>query len=173
MSHDPQIDMSTRDCAGDCIVARRTFLKDLSVFTAALLASGLAPRAASGAPSAIRALGRVAGDVRYPIPAKDGVRFDDVNEVILVRDAGHVYAFALSCPHQNTALKADPSGVGFRCTKHESRYKPSGEFISGRATRNMDRLAIRRDGSSVVVNVDQYYESDSEPAQWAGAVVTV
>ena len=165
--------MSTNDCAGDCIVARRTFLKDVSIFAAALVAAGLAPRAAKGAPSPIHALARTLTDVRYPIPAKDGVSFDDVNEVILVRYTGHVYAFSLSCPHQNTALKTDPAGDGFRCTKHESRYKFDGQFVSGRATRNMDRFAIRRDGAAVVVDVAKWYESDSEPTQWAGAAITV
>ena len=107
------------------------------------------------------------------MPPKDGVQFDDTNEVILARNEGHVYAFSLSCPHQNTALRLDPSGVGFECTKHHSRYKPDGEFITGRATRNMDRYAIRKDGASVAVNLDKYYESDSEPTQWAGATITV
>lgn len=166
--------MSAHDCLGDCPIARRAFLRDATVFAAALVAAGLAPRGAAASPSPIRALSRELADVRYPIPAKDGVRFDDDNEVILVRSAGKVYAFALSCPHQNTALKADPAGSGgFYCTKHESRYKPSGEFISGRATRNMDRLAIRREGNAVVVNVDKWFESDSEPTQWASAVITV
>lgn len=165
--------MSTRDCASDCIVARRTFLKDVSIFAAALVAAGLAPRVAAGAPSPMRALSRTRAEVRYPLPAKDGVSFDDTNEVILVRNAGRVYAFSLSCPHQNTALRLDPSGIGFECTKHHSRYKPDGEFISGRATRNMDRLAIRREGAVVVVNAEKYYESDSEPTQWAGAVVII
>lgn len=165
--------MSAHDCAADCIVARRTFLKDASLFAAALVAAGLAPRAAAGAPRPIRALSRTLEEIRYPIPARDGVSFDDTNEVILVRNAGRVYAFLLSCPHQNTALRLDPSGVGFECTKHHSRYKPDGEFISGRATRNMDRFAIRRDSASLVVDVAKYYESDSEPTQWAGAVVTV
>jgi nitrite reductase/ring-hydroxylating ferredoxin subunit len=166
--------MSSNDCSGDCPVARRVFLKDVSVFAAALVAAGLAPRGAAAAPSPIRALSREHAEVRYPIPAQDGVRFDDQNEVILVRNVGHVYAFALSCPHQNTALKLDPAGSGgFYCTKHESRYKPSGEFISGRATRNMDRLVIRREGNNVVVNVDKWYESDSEPTQWAGAQIAL
>jgi len=166
--------MSDHDCSGDCPVARRVFLKDVSVFAAALVAAGMLPRVAAAAPRPIRALSRDRAEVRYPIPAKDGVHFDDANEVILVRNAGHVFAFALSCPHQNTALKLDPEGSGgFYCTKHESRYKPSGEFISGRATRNMDRLQIRRDGGSVVVNVDKWFESDAEPTQWASAMVTV
>jgi Rieske Fe-S protein len=164
--------MSDHDCSGECPIARRVFLKDVSVFAAALVAAGLAPSALSAA-TPVTALSRVKGEVKYPIPAADGVQFDDKNEVILVRYTGHVYAFALSCPHQNTALKKDPSGTGFYCTKHESRYKFDGQFISGRATRNMDRLVIRRDGNTVVVNVDKWYESDSEPTQWAGAQITL
>ncbi|MBW7932630.1 MAG: Rieske (2Fe-2S) protein [Gemmatimonadaceae bacterium] len=166
--------MSANDCSGDCPIARRVFLKDVSVFTAALVAAGLAPRGAMAAATPVAALSRERTEVRYPIPPKDGVQFDDKNEVIIVRNAGKVYAFALSCPHQNTALKLDPAGTGgFYCTKHESRYRPTGEFISGRATRNMDRLVIRRDGNAVVVDVDKWFESDSEPAQWAAAVVTL
>ena len=166
--------MSSDDCTGDCPIARRAFLKDVSVFTAALVAAGLAPHAALGAPSPMRAISRDKAEVKYPMPPADAVKFDDQNEVILVRYQGHVYAFALSCPHQNTALKLDPAGTGgFYCTKHESRYKPNGEFISGRATRNMDRLVIRRDGNNVVVNVDKWFESDSEPTQWAGAQITL
>lgn len=165
--------MSSHDCTGDCPIARRAFLKDMTGFAAALAAVGFLPSAAVAAPRPIRALSRMGSEVRYPIPAADGVRFDDTNEVILVRHAGHVYAFLLSCPHQNTALKTDPAGGGFKCTKHESRYKWDGQFIDGRATRNMDRFAIRRDGSAVVVNLDKYYESDSEPTQWAGATITV
>lgn len=166
-------DMNSKDCAGDCIVARRAFLKDVSLFAAALVTAGFAPRLAAAAPRPMTALSRVGGDVRYPLPAKDGVEFDSANEVILVRNAGKVYAFVLSCPHQNTALRLDASGTGFQCPKHKSKYKPDGEFISGRATRNMDRYAVRRDGAVVVVDVAKYYESDSEPTQWAGAVVTV
>lgn len=164
--------MSAHDCSGECPIARRVFLKDVSIFAAALVAAGLAPRGA-GAATPLRALSRDRAEAKYPIPAVDGVQFDDKNEVILVRYQGHVYAFALSCPHQNTALKKDPDGSGFYCTKHESRYKFDGQFISGRATRNMDRLVIRRDGSNAVVNVDKWYESDSEPTQWASAQITL
>jgi nitrite reductase/ring-hydroxylating ferredoxin subunit len=165
--------MSEHDCAGDCPIARRAFLRDVTAFAAVLAAAGLAPRVAFAAPQPIRALSRVRSEVRYAVPSVDGVSFDDANEVILVRNAGHVYAFLLSCPHQNTALKTDPAGGGFKCPKHDSRYKWDGQFIDGRATRNMDRYAIRKDGASVAVNLDKYYESDSEPTQWAGATITV
>lgn len=166
-------DTDSPGCADDCIVARRAFLKDVTIFAAALVAAGFAPRLASAAPRPVRALSRIANDVRYPIPAMDGVEFDKDNEVILVRTAGRVYAFALACPHQNTALRLEPSKLGFQCSRHHSKYRLDGEYISGRATRSMDRYAIRRSGGAVVVDVATYYESDSEPTQWAGAVITV
>ncbi len=129
---------------------------------------------ASGALSVARALpGPAARAVRYPVPTADGASIDADQEIILVRAAGFVYAFALSCPHQNTALKALPRGGGFQCARHKSRYRPSGEFISGRATRHMDRLAITRDGTEVVVDPGKAFESDVDPAGWQGARVPV
>ena len=48
---------------------------------------------------------------------------------------------------------------------------PNGDFISGRATRGMDRLAIKRQGNSVVVDLDQMYQEDDNEAQWKAALV--
>ncbi len=130
----------------------------LSVLSPVSTLAALEPRTARGA-------------VRYPIPAADGVSIDKTNEVILCRSAGEVFAFSLSCPHQNTALRALPGTAGFQCPRHKSRYQPNGTFISGRATRNMDRLPIVRDGDVLVVDPDVAYESDSEAAKWAAAHV--
>jgi hypothetical protein len=44
-------------------------------------------------------------------------------------------------------------------------------FTDGRATRNMDRLAIRRQGTQVIVGLDRLFKSDQSPAEWAAAVV--
>ena len=105
--------------------------------------------------------------------ATDGATIDKKEQVILVRFQGVVYAFNLSCPHQNTALKWDAADQRFQCPKHKSKYQPDGTFISGRATRGMDRLAIRRDGETVVVNVDVMFEQDKDPAGWTAARVTL
>jgi nitrite reductase/ring-hydroxylating ferredoxin subunit len=110
---------------------------------------------------------------RYPIPAADGASIDRSHQVILVRSRSQVFAFALSCPHQNTALKWLPKDGRFQCPKHESRYKPDGTFIDGRATRNMDRFAIRLDAGSVVVDLSKWFQSDRDPHGWASAVVGV
>jgi Rieske Fe-S protein len=61
--------------------------------------------------------------------------------------------FALACPHQNFAVKWVAKDHRFACTKHDSKYAADGTHLAGRATRNMDRYVIRRDGNSVVVDL--------------------
>lgn len=113
------------------------------------------------------------GTIKYPIPPTDGAAVDSKNEVILCRVGTDVFAFALSCPHQNTALKVLSKNRGFQCPKHKSRYEPNGTFIEGRATRNMDRLPVSRDGNFIVVDADVAIASDTDAARWAAAVVHV
>ena len=110
---------------------------------------------------------------RYAIPATDSVAIDKDNSVIIARAAGKVYAFSLACPHQNTALRWNADDHEFQCPKHKSHYRADGTFIEGRATRDMDRLAIRRDGAAVVVDVDMLYQQDEHPKEWAAAFIAV
>ena len=109
----------------------------------------------------------------FPVPAADGVNIDKASGVILVRYQGKVMAFNLACPHENTALRWKQASGKFECSKHNSRYTPDGKFIDGRATRNMDRLPITRDGANVVVDLSRMIKSDEKSAEWAGAVVAV
>lgn len=150
-------------CAG-----RREFLRAALSGTASIAALTLLGPANAIAAVAPRVAG---GTVRYALPAADGVSIDSANEVILCRSNGEVFAFALSCPHQNTALRAMPKNAGFQCTRHKSKYLPNGTFVSGRATRNMDRLQITREGGQIVVDPDLAFESDVDPAKWAAALV--
>ena len=57
--------------------------------------------------------------------------------------------------------------------KHESKYRATGEFIEGRATRGMDRLAVTRDGATVVVDLDRLFKQDVDPTGWNAAMVKV
>jgi hypothetical protein len=89
---------------------RREFLREAALLaTGILVGLGLTP--ARAAALAVRyAKGRRESgrsEVTYPIPAADGATIDKDNQVILVRFHGVAYAFALSCPHQNTALRSD------------------------------------------------------------------
>ena len=61
----------------------------------------------------------------------------------------------------------------FECTKHDSKYSPDGTYIGGRATRNMDRLRISRDGTNVVVDLSNLVKSDAQPAEWKAAMLAV
>lgn len=119
------------------------------------------------------ALERRGTEFTYPLPSTDGAIIDKDNQLILARYEQKVYAFNLSCPHQNTALRWYPEDGQFQCPKHHSRYRPDGVFISGRATRSMDRLGIRRDGTNVIVDVNKFYREDQNPAEWAAAVLTL
>jgi len=153
--------------------SRREFLIEATTLVATVLAGlGLAPRSAAAFPLAlVRGTGGPSSEVSYPIPAADGAMIDKEHQVILARHQRAIYAFALSCPHQNTALRWLDDASGYQCPKHKSRYEPDGTFINGRATRNMDRLPIRSDGTHVLVDVDRAYESDKDPSGWAAAVV--
>ncbi|HVX40020.1 MAG TPA: Rieske (2Fe-2S) protein [Gemmatimonadaceae bacterium] len=163
-------------CAG-CMghAPRREFLRTL-------VASGIGALVTLGAsPSVARALEvgfvrgarRASDETAYPVPSADGVSIDRDNEVILARYHNVIYAFALSCPHQNTALKwLDHDGC-FQCPKHKSRYQPDGEFIEGRATRGMDRYGVRRDGDKIVVELDKLFAQDKDAADWTAARIAL
>ena len=161
------------DCSG-CELSRRAFLRDAGVAAAAALALVSAPKGLFAEPlRLITASGRNDSTRSYPIPTTDGVSIDKDNEVILVRSQSAIYAFALSCPHQNTALRWEDGSKQFQCPKHHSKYKVDGTFIEGRATRNMDRFEITKSGTNVVVNLDKLYQQDDNLKEWTGAVVNV
>jgi nitrite reductase/ring-hydroxylating ferredoxin subunit len=167
---------TSHTCANDCAVSgRRDFLIDaLRASAAALAAIGIAPGGANAMPLRwISAMSSGPKEKTYAIPAADGVQIDKENEVILSRVGKQVYAFALACPHQNTALRWEADDNRFQCPKHKSRYRPDGTFIEGRATRGMDRYAVRLVGGSVAVDVDKLYQENTDLAQWQQAVVTL
>lgn len=163
------------DCSGDCRSSRREFLvRATGALAAALATLPLTSREAAALPMALgSALRRRGAMVTYAIPAGDGATIDRDNEVILVRWKNAVYAFNLSCPHQNTALRWLQADGRFQCPKHKSKYQPDGTFMSGRATRNMDRFAVRKEAGKLVVNVAKLYESDKQRVLWDEAQVTV
>jgi nitrite reductase/ring-hydroxylating ferredoxin subunit len=175
MTYPPE-PLDTSVTCQDCplISDRRTFLRDAAFLAgAAALAAAGAPLSKAGALPIAHAAGhRDAGNtVSYPIPSQDGTQIDHDNQIILVRYQKKIYAFALSCPHQNTALRWDSSDNKFQCPKHHSKYQPDGTFIEGRATRNMDRFTLRRDGDKVVVDLTAFHKSSEDRAGWDAAVI--
>jgi len=127
----------------------------------------------AGLPVVLSAGTQAGSERKYPIPAVDSVNVDRDAQIIVVRYQSHMYAFNLSCPHQNAAVKWLPKDQRFQCTKHDSKYTPVGVYTSGRATRNMDRLPIRRDGDSVLVDASKMIQSDKDGAAWANATVSL
>ena len=110
---------------------------------------------------------------RFPLPAADSVNVDRGSQTILVRFQNNIFAFALACPHEHAAVKWLPKDHRFQCTKHDSQYQPNGTYTAGRATRNLDRFAVRKEDAMIVVDLTHWFESDKDPSGWASAVVQV
>jgi Rieske Fe-S protein len=162
-------------CALDCAIdtGRREFLRDAALTVAgALIAMGLSPRRALATPLSFMDALKVDRDkVTYPIPVQDGATIDKDKRVILVRWENNAYAFSITCPHQNTVLRWLENDHRFQCPKHESKYQPDGTFISGRATRGMDRYGIAREGDNLVVDTSVMKKESDDREGWLAAVV--
>ena len=162
-------------CTG-CTVgdSRRRFLRDTATAIAAIVAALGIPERADALAVRLATATFVSGSkASYPVPAKDGATIDRDREVILVRWEGAVYAFRLSCPHQKTMLKWKEDDRRFQCPKHKSRYEPDGTFISGRATRGMDRYRITRRGKEIDIDLSAVFREDEQKAEWSAARVKV
>jgi nitrite reductase/ring-hydroxylating ferredoxin subunit len=160
------------DGCGSC-VGRREFLRTGLGAAAVAALAALLPTGAEATPVRWTRASTRGGELRYPLPATDGVDVDRSNELILVRHEGVVTAFALSCPHQRSMLRWREGDGIFQSTKHHSEYGPLGVYQKGRATRNMDRLLIRREGDELVVDPSTKYQSDEDPQGWASAALKV
>jgi nitrite reductase/ring-hydroxylating ferredoxin subunit len=152
--------------------SRRAFLREAASLLACAASLGLTPGLAPGFAVVRRSALRVLGDEAvYPLPPSDGATIDRDHEVILVRHQDRIYAFALWCPHQHTALRWQEEERQFRCPKHKSTFQPDGAFVSGRATRAMDRHPVRRDGETVVVDLAVTLREDEDADRWRQAMV--
>lgn len=161
------------DCGGCVLGSRREFLGRVSGALAAVaVTEGWAAAMGTGI---VETSAEQAGQttLSYPVPAGDGVSIDKKEQIILVRYQQKLYAFPLACPHENTALRWRQGDLRFQCPRHDSKYKPDGTFMAGRATRNMDRYAVSRNGAAVVVDLTKLYQSDTQAAQWAAASAAV
>ena len=155
--------------------SRRKFFGYVSAAAlAALVGVELSASDASAVPlTTISGTQGAANEHTYPVPAADAVSIDREAEIILVRFHQQALAFNLACPHENTALRWRQEDGRFQCPRHGSKYQPDGTFISGRATRNLDRFAIRRDGDKLIVDVNRLYRSDQQKAEWDAAAVAL
>jgi Rieske Fe-S protein len=164
-------------CNGCALVGRREFLRDASLTAVgALIALGAAPARAAAAPiELISALRTEREEKAYPIPPKDGTQIDKDTGVMITRWQTKVYVFSLACPHQNTALHWYDKDNAFECPKHHSRFDPDGNYVkdSGRATRGLDRYAVRKDGNNVVADLDKLYQEDEDEAVWKTAFISI
>lgn len=168
-------ELDCTSCDGCGATSRRGFLREAAGAAAALtVLLVLEPARATALPFRFgRGEQNGASGLRYAVPAADGAVIDRDNAIIIMRQQGRAYAFALSCPHQRTMLKWQADQGRFQCPKHKSKYKPDGTFISGRATRGMDRHAIRLQGRQLLVDPTVVHRNDKNAAGWAAASVAL
>jgi nitrite reductase/ring-hydroxylating ferredoxin subunit len=166
----PDMNDDNPDCAQCPLMDRRSFLRSAAFLTAG---ASVAISSVAGALPVVAASSVAGEEKTFPIPAADGVQIDKDLDLILSRAQGKVFAFSLACPHQNTAIRWDAGKTRFQCPKHKSIYTPEGAFVEGRATRGLDRFAIRRDGNSVVVNLDLLFQEDEDGEKWKKAFATI
>ena len=156
------------------VVERREFVREALART--LVALGVLSGISERAKAMTVTFATGSGDREeksYALPSADGVVIDKDESVIIARFSNRAYAFSLACPHQNTAIRWEPDNNRFQCPKHKSRYRPDGTFIEGRATRGLDRFALRRNGENLLVNLDLLYREDKNPAEWASSFVSL
>lgn len=150
---------------------RRAFVRGAAAALGALAALGLSGEEAMALPvRVVRGRRGRSGGKRYPMPTSDGVVFDDAEGIVIVRRGELAWALLATCPHKAVVkIKWQGDEHRFQCPKHESRYEVNGTFIEGKATRNLDRLPVRKDGRELVVDVDTVLESDKDASGWAAA----
>jgi Rieske Fe-S protein len=160
-------------CAG--ADSRRDFLKQAAfAISGVLIGMAAGPAEAAALPVVEgQPLGASGADLTYPIPAADGATIDRDNGVIVVRFQGKVFAFNLSCPHENAAVRWKAAVNRFECSRHDSKYEPNGAYTSGRATRNMDRFPVKRIGDTIAVDVSRLIQSDTQKTQWEAAAIAL
>ncbi len=155
--------------------SRRDFLAQAScAIFAAMAASGIAAADALSFPIDTVSADTPQGAERtYPLPSTDGASVDQSSEVILVRFNSRIYAFALACPHENTALRWRPQDHRFQCPRHQAKFQPDGTWMGSRKTRDMDRFALRLEGQKIAVDLSRLYRSDQQKSEWEAAFVSL
>jgi nitrite reductase/ring-hydroxylating ferredoxin subunit len=175
MDHGGHTSSDNPNCTLDCSLVsnRRAFLREAALAAAAaLVAFGLSPQRALAAPlELIAPLATNREKLTYAIPSQDGATVDKDHRVVVMRWENSVYALSLTCPHQNTVLRWREDDRRFQCPKHQSKYQPDGTFISGRATRGIDRYAITREGDNLIVDTDILTKESEDRAAWLAAFV--
>lgn len=165
------------DCP-ECPIAmanRRKFLRDMGIAAAAtLLASGLSPAAAlANLVAEIRPLRRRGPLLSYAVPKGEAVLVDSDNDVIIARSGRFAHAFSTRCPHKGARLQWHEDESKIFCPKHKARFDASGDHVSGRRSRNLDRYAIRIQDDALAVDTDTLYREDEQPDAWQKAVVAI
>lgn len=91
---------------------------------------------------------------------KDGVydAFARSHKLLIVRNAGRLYAASARCTHRDCVLKKEVKEIQhLRCPCHGSTFDIEGIPIEGQARESLPRYAIRVEGGRVIVDPDKLF----------------
>lgn len=161
-------------CVERCPVARGRFLRSTALAALAGIAGVdmLAAAASAQSTGEISPTHTQGKTLTYGMPARDGAYIDSDNGLVIARVKNAVYALSLTCPHRAvTTLDWRPGSKEFHCPKHGADFQADGELIDGRPDRSMDRFAVRRSGTNLLVDAGQPLQQDTARDAWTHAVV--
>ena len=167
---------SDAPCVEACPLARGHFLRATALAAIAGIAGSgtFASTASAQSTGAISPTHTQGKTLTYALPAREGAFVDADNGVVVARVKNAVYALSLTCPHRAvTTLDWISSAKEFHCPKHGADFQADGELIDGRPDRSMDRFAVRRTGTNLVVDSGQPLQQDTARDGWTHAVVSV
>ena len=100
----------------DAKKTRRDFLSRASCLAVAVLVyEGIRAKDAEAFSLSFVSANPEGAECSFDVPSSDGASVELENQVILVRTANRIYAFALACPHENTALRWRAKDGYFQC----------------------------------------------------------
>jgi cytochrome b6-f complex iron-sulfur subunit len=76
-------------------------------------------------------------------------------KVYVVRSEEGIYALSAVCTHLGCMTRFDPSGPGFACPCHGSRFMIDGRVAAGPAPRPLSRLTVIVERGSLVVDTSR------------------
>ena len=142
---------------------RRTFLCCAAGSLGALTLSAL-----GGCTVPVRSMRASPGN-RVEVPVS---RFPELDRAggrlkVIIGDVGAVYIYHVKdgdyqgisavCTHQGCIV--EPSGRGFRCPCHGSRFDQNGTNSGGPARRPLTRFQVVREGDTVILKLDEIHET--------------
>ena len=102
---------------------------------------------------------------------KDGITptWSKTNKIIIIRNAGEIYASSSICTHKGCIVRPNPTNDGFTCPCHHATYDITGAVTHRPAKIALERYAISVDANDhIIVDKSKPFPQDqwTDPASF-------